>query len=317
MFWGESFDKETAFVASNLLKTPDDWNLAIPRGTDQIGPYLTITGAARLLLIAKERRELDNKFFQNPANMTSHSLANKKLNRFITAFKASVQAKNGLVSISDILLTFIWKKAESLKDLISYFRILAEEGNVLSAEGRQMLKDEGKVAAWVNSRFTKEDFTNILSSGNTLVDMDMDMDKVMALGNGNLMFVMYAPWERTLPPIFSYGTAVVVTPTGHQISFPDCVEATIRNLIGWFALENGRFSADLLRSRYPAIDRSILDFFTRYFDPDLHNTQEARNEWTQLLTNIPGMKTILYAKAKMIVTSIMKLTHRSLISLMF
>lgn len=188
---------------------------------------------------------------------------------------STIQERNIYPSyiVQRTLITFFWKKAKKIDDIIDFYSGLfeQEQGPMLNIPLNQLYSEEEYYQA--RAKALEENRVP-------------DLETAMLLSRGFEVF------EDTLPPIFYYSTSVF-----KKKLYPDCVETMIRYLICCFARTKREHGVFFDPTTFPEHSRA-RQFFEKFSSPDEALTEEARNIFSDTVSNLPSRDgiNIVYTK---------------------
>src|SRR5690606_25664233 len=74
-------------------------------------------------------------------------------------------------------------------------------------------------------------------------------------------------------------------------SYADCVETSLRNLLGALIFNEGKFDASIL-ARHSAVSPALLAYFTKYQRTESIQSQEHHNAWSELISNVEELSQV-------------------------
>jgi len=235
----------------------------------------------------------------NRAEQSKFSAYEKLLKKsFAQAFALSCKEALALCNDNDyradtvrnVLLAFMWAISENKKDLLGYFDGLTfrlgneQKKKILSDTGLAVLQDEKgeKVKkAWIDDLYTRKDFEVVIKQAQkdpTMVLKDTEV--------GVLCLRAVASFN-SLPEQLPYLRA-----TYKEISFADCGETSLHNFFNavLYSSENGKFVIERLTDLEDAkISPKLIAFYNKYPRPDFHDGGTARNDFAEIVSNLPGV----------------------------
>ncbi|MBF0362010.1 MAG: hypothetical protein HQK49_13425 [Oligoflexia bacterium] len=232
--------------------------------------------------LTKEKKEALLKLKENDINKIkpreemlareSRSLAELLLKTLLEGFEGKLQ-KYQPNMVFKILNHFLWKKAQSTDDFIKYFKGLGE--NFLMTDRD---RDSTVTIKWFESEFGPQDIVKDPTKLNT-----NDYDKMLF----NLDLIK----QKTETPIF--GTAEAQTSCD---SFSDCGETSVRNFFNLllFNNKNKKFEIERLEHLGDKLSPSLKNYYKKYSTIDEQRSQNARNDWAELVSNLKG---VTYSRA--------------------
>lgn len=199
--------------------------------------------------------------------------------------------------IEKTIVAFVWKKAKSKDDFLKYFEGL----------GLDKLKDEyvqehsiTPPAEW-KTPFTQEDydaFKGYFVNGKPTAEL---FQKILQDPEAILFYTLaYDVYESPYPPILQTGsviTDIVVNGEKRSVHYQDCGETTVRNFLNllFFNKETRTFDLDFIKAIAPNADPKLMTF---YEGQTLESMEEKRNDWGNIVFQIPGVSYLKGGKAE-------------------
>lgn len=181
--------------------------------------------------------------------------------------------------LNTIMLAILWKKANTLDDMRLYLDAVASTLGIAPAQLYQ----------WpaTMTPYTHDDYVRLkaVPEGN-----------IAKLSIDDLIFMprCFDIYENPLPPeVTMVGNALY-----KGISFPDCGETALRNIINSITYNHKRqeFDLDILKSLIGGSGaqsnrhtQNLFAFYTQYRNTQLITHDQAHNDWAIVVAEIPGV----------------------------
>jgi hypothetical protein len=200
-----------------------------------------------------------------------------------------------------VLLSLLWEKAVSKKDILDYYKGLEEHlgDSIFNEKGLAVIQnvsipeeaggggskvdseDTGAQKAWLSSKFIPSD-----------VETKPDISDL----EGSLYWVFLNARGKNDIPLETQGYPKPYLPT-NEMSFPDCGEVFLKNFFKLILDKNKRVVEGSPEGDYDTRILDLLDvhpdvkeFFKEFNTRELQKTQEARNAWGRITCRRDGVK---------------------------
>jgi len=210
-------------------------------------------------------------------------------------------------NIINILLTFHWKKSNSIEDFINLFygiySTLINKNNLFNEQLTRTLNEaQTKNRTSVpTSNLSKNEFFKILNQYMPLKEFTQEdfihlkeqnpEETINNLENLALAYLGFFIFESKLPKeVQMSGYTTVINDSDRKIkTFPDCGETSLLNffIALTFDTKNKTFNTRLLTDI--GATESLINFFRNLKVEKIH-TQETHNKWADIVKNAPNAK---------------------------
>jgi len=249
-----------------------------------------------------------NSMEQNTSNRTSHKKklyqklkvqhpkqTDASLKKFVTIVVESRFVSNDKKFLKNttinILLAFLWGKAHSKKDILSYFTGLSSVLNkqIFTPNYKNILDKKSKdQKQWFSERFDAENYEQITTYFST--------NPIIALANLEQAVFLYHGlrlYEYKTPPIIKYHNDTIY----ETKRFPNCAETFALNLIN-IVIYNPKtqlldisFLERVAKENNKQINQDLVDFYKeeKHKNPHNHDHLSIHDAWTKVVSKLPNV----------------------------
>ena len=199
-----------------------------------------------------------------------------------------------------ILLSYLWKRAESKKDFTRYFdeikrglgarykRSLREAfGEVViskhyeAIELPKLFKETTFFEALEREEFSKQDYERFEETEEDLLGTDIEKLAFFYWG--------YDLYINPLPPLVQMvmGTEFIGT-DGVVYGFPDCGETSLRNFLNALLYSPETKEFDIEKLKKLTTNKDLIGFYKKYKTAENILNFQAHHDWAQVVSNIKG-----------------------------
>lgn len=183
-------------------------------------------------------------------------------------------------TIDTVLLGIVYKLAGDSKALIRMF--YEKLNDLLSEPGETIfVNDELIEASWLEEKFDPSDTAEVAAP---IIFKADDIEQLKQYYE-NIVYLCLLP--GSYPEEASYTSAFYKYDTSKIVSFPDCMETTLRNIVNVLLYDRDTREFDAHKISGAAPTQELIKFYTDNKTATDTENSNIHNQWTAIIENIP------------------------------